>query len=127
MATLVSGGSLFLTRPSLFDYVADRQSLEERAGEVLGLAASGELPSATAILADDIDGIGFRDRYAVRAVFFRFVMAEERREKAAGVFAARSTAVPTKRPCGCWSGSWRTAATWASTSTRRRTPTIGSA
>jgi NADPH2:quinone reductase len=40
---LASGGSLFLTRPSLFDYVADRESLEARAGEVLGLVERGEL------------------------------------------------------------------------------------
>lgn len=36
-------GSLFLTRPSLAHYVADRASLEARAGEVLGEAASGRL------------------------------------------------------------------------------------
>ncbi len=36
-------GSLFLTRPSLGDYVADRASLEARAGEVLGDAATGRL------------------------------------------------------------------------------------
>jgi NADPH2:quinone reductase len=40
---LASGGSLFLTRPSLFDYVADRESLEARAGEVLGWVERGEL------------------------------------------------------------------------------------
>ncbi len=36
-------GSLFLTRPSLVHYVADRASLEARAGDVLGDAASGRL------------------------------------------------------------------------------------
>ena len=36
-------GSLFLTRPSLAHYIADRASLEARAGEVLGDAASGRL------------------------------------------------------------------------------------
>ncbi|MEE9169401.1 MAG: quinone oxidoreductase [bacterium] len=36
-------GSLFLTRPSLFHYIADRASLEERAGEVLGWVSSGRL------------------------------------------------------------------------------------
>jgi NADPH2:quinone reductase len=40
---LASGGSLFLTRPSLFDYIADRASLEARAAEVLGLVERGEL------------------------------------------------------------------------------------
>jgi NADPH2:quinone reductase len=40
---LAKGGSLFLTRPSLFDYVADRDSLERRSADVLGAAASGEL------------------------------------------------------------------------------------
>jgi NADPH2:quinone reductase len=40
---LTRKGSLFLTRPSLGHYVADRASLEWRAGEVLGDAASGRL------------------------------------------------------------------------------------
>jgi len=42
-ARLAKGGSLFLTRPSLFQYVADRASLEKRAGEVLGWVADGSL------------------------------------------------------------------------------------
>ena len=42
-AMLGSGGSLYLTRPSLFHYIADRQSLERRASEVLGWIAGGEL------------------------------------------------------------------------------------
>jgi NADPH2:quinone reductase len=40
---LAQKGSLFLTRPTLFHYVADRPSLEWRAGEVLSAAASGRL------------------------------------------------------------------------------------
>jgi NADPH2:quinone reductase len=36
-------GSLFLTRPNLVHYVADRASLEARASEVLGDAAAGRL------------------------------------------------------------------------------------
>ena len=40
---LAAKGSLFLTRPTLFHYVADRASLEARAGAVLGAAASGRL------------------------------------------------------------------------------------
>jgi len=36
-------GSLFLTRPNLMHYIADRASLERRAGDVLGGAASGRL------------------------------------------------------------------------------------
>jgi len=36
-------GSLFLTRPTLAHYVADRASLETRAGDVLGAAAAGRL------------------------------------------------------------------------------------
>jgi NADPH2:quinone reductase len=40
---LAKGGSLFLTRPSLFDYVADRSTLERRAADVLGAVARGEL------------------------------------------------------------------------------------
>ncbi|GAA1991435.1 quinone oxidoreductase [Isoptericola halotolerans] len=40
---LNAGGSLFLTRPTLAHYTATRGELEWRAGEVLGLAASGDL------------------------------------------------------------------------------------
>lgn len=40
---LSSKGSLFLTRPTLWHYVATRQELEWRAGEVLGAVKSGEL------------------------------------------------------------------------------------
>jgi NADPH2:quinone reductase len=40
---LSAKGSLFLTRPTLFDYVRDRSSLLERAGTVLGWVASGDL------------------------------------------------------------------------------------
>jgi NADPH:quinone reductase len=40
---LAAGGSLFLTRPSLFHYVADRAALEERAGDVLASVADGRL------------------------------------------------------------------------------------
>jgi len=36
-------GSLFLTRPTLFHYVADRASLEARAADVLGGVAAGQL------------------------------------------------------------------------------------
>jgi NADPH2:quinone reductase len=42
-AILNTKGSLFLTRPSLFHYIADRASLEKRAGDVLGWIASGQL------------------------------------------------------------------------------------
>src|SRR5262249_54474646 len=42
-AVLSAKGSLFLTRPSLFHYIADRASLEQRAGDVLGWIASGKL------------------------------------------------------------------------------------
>ncbi len=42
--TLLSAkGSLYLTRPMLGAYIADRASLERRAGDVLGWAASGRL------------------------------------------------------------------------------------
>jgi NADPH:quinone reductase len=40
---LASKGSLFLTRPTLFHYVADRPSLEARAAAVLGALAAGRL------------------------------------------------------------------------------------
>jgi len=36
-------GSLFMTRPTLFHYIADRASLEARAGEVLSEAGAGRL------------------------------------------------------------------------------------
>ena len=40
-------GSLFLTRPSLVHYIADRASLEARAADVLGDAAAGRLRCAS--------------------------------------------------------------------------------
>ncbi len=40
---LAQGGSLFLTRPSLFQYVAAREELLERAGDVLSWILSGKL------------------------------------------------------------------------------------
>jgi NADPH2:quinone reductase len=43
LAVLSAKGSLFLTRPSLAHYIADRPSLEKRAGEVLGWIAAGQL------------------------------------------------------------------------------------
>jgi NADPH2:quinone reductase len=43
LSILGQRGSLFLTRPSLFHYTADRESLVERAGAVLSWAASGKL------------------------------------------------------------------------------------
>jgi NADPH2:quinone reductase len=43
-------GSLFVTRPSLWHYIATRSELEWRAGEVLGWAASGELKLRTECL-----------------------------------------------------------------------------
>ena len=42
-AVLNAKGSLFLTRPSLFHYIADRASLEKRAGDVLEWIADGSL------------------------------------------------------------------------------------
>jgi len=43
LATLASKGSLFVTRPVLFHYIADRESLVGRAGDVLGAVAAGRL------------------------------------------------------------------------------------
>jgi NADPH2:quinone reductase len=40
-------GSLFITRPTLWHYVATRTELEWRAGDVLGWAAKGELKLRT--------------------------------------------------------------------------------
>ncbi|NKB32459.1 MAG: zinc-binding dehydrogenase [Pseudomonadales bacterium] len=42
-ATLGPKGSLFLTRPTLFDYTADRASLEWRSGDVFNWIADGSL------------------------------------------------------------------------------------
>ena len=42
-AVLAQKGSLFLTRPTLFHYIADRASLERRAGDVLSAVAVGRL------------------------------------------------------------------------------------
>jgi NADPH2:quinone reductase len=44
---LSSKGSLFVTRPTLWHYIATRAELEWRAGEVLGWAAKGELKLRT--------------------------------------------------------------------------------
>ena len=44
---LNSKGSLFLTRPTLWHYIATRSELEWRAGEVLSWAAKGELKLRT--------------------------------------------------------------------------------
>jgi NADPH:quinone reductase len=40
---LTQKGSLFLTRPSLANYIASREELEQRATDVLGMIASGRL------------------------------------------------------------------------------------
>ncbi|RMF89910.1 MAG: quinone oxidoreductase [Nitrospinota bacterium] len=42
-ALLSQKGSLFLTRPSLMHYIADRETLLQRAGDVLGWIVSGRL------------------------------------------------------------------------------------
>ena len=44
---LSSKGSLFITRPTLWHYVATRAELEKRAGDVLGWVAKGELKLRT--------------------------------------------------------------------------------
>jgi NADPH2:quinone reductase len=43
-------GSLYITRPTLWHYVATRQELEWRAGDVLGWAARGELKLRTELM-----------------------------------------------------------------------------
>ena len=40
---LLQKGSLFLTRPTLGNYIATREELEQRSGDVLGAVGSGEL------------------------------------------------------------------------------------
>ncbi|HEX7948165.1 MAG TPA: quinone oxidoreductase [Phenylobacterium sp.] len=42
-ARLAAGGSLYLTRPTLFDYVATPQELDESAALVFGMVASGKI------------------------------------------------------------------------------------
>jgi NADPH2:quinone reductase len=42
-ARLAGGGSLYLTRPSLFHYMATQEELRRRAGDVLGWIADGKL------------------------------------------------------------------------------------
>jgi NADPH:quinone reductase len=42
-AILAQKGSLFLTRPALFDYIAARDELEQAAGELFGMVASGKV------------------------------------------------------------------------------------
>jgi NADPH2:quinone reductase len=44
---LSTKGSLFVTRPTLWHYVATRAELEWRAGDVMGWAAKGELKLRT--------------------------------------------------------------------------------
>ena len=44
---LSSKGSLYLTRPTLWHYIATRAELEQRAGEILGWAACGQLKLRT--------------------------------------------------------------------------------
>jgi NADPH2:quinone reductase len=44
---LSSKGSLFITRPTMWHYIATREELEWRAGDVLGWAAKGELKLRT--------------------------------------------------------------------------------
>ncbi|MDJ0767199.1 MAG: quinone oxidoreductase [Ilumatobacter sp.] len=41
--TLSSNGSIFLTRPTLFDYIAERDELERRAADLYGWVADGRL------------------------------------------------------------------------------------
>ena len=40
---LSRNGSLFLTRPTLFDYIAERSELERRAADLYGWIGAGEL------------------------------------------------------------------------------------
>lgn len=47
LSQLSSKGSLFVTRPTLWHYVATREELEWRAGEVLGWALNGQLKLRT--------------------------------------------------------------------------------
>lgn len=42
-ARLAQGGSLYLTRPTLFDYIVTTEELDESAGLVFGMVASGKI------------------------------------------------------------------------------------
>lgn len=72
---LAAGGSLFLTRPTLFDYIATTDELRHRAGELFDLMAAGrlevtidrELPLAEAAEAHRyIEGRGTRGKVLLR-------------------------------------------------------------
>ena len=52
------------------------------------LTEAGEMPAASAILADDIDALSFGDRYSIRAVFFRFLLTEAMRPRTRQAVAA---------------------------------------
>jgi NADPH2:quinone reductase len=47
LVQLAGKGSLFVTRPTLWHYIATRAELEQRAGDILGWAASGQLKLRT--------------------------------------------------------------------------------
>ena len=42
-ARLAAGGSLFMTRPTLFDYIVTTEELDQSAGLVFGMVASGQI------------------------------------------------------------------------------------
>ncbi len=65
--TLKARGSLFLTRPSLFHYIADRASLEERAGDVLSWAAAGRLTARVSAALDLAEAAAAHRRLEGRA------------------------------------------------------------
>jgi NADPH2:quinone reductase len=43
LADLAAGGSLFATRPTLFDYIKSREELQARAADLFARLAAGEI------------------------------------------------------------------------------------
>jgi NADPH2:quinone reductase len=60
------GGSLFLTRPTIFHYIPDRESLLARAGDVFEWLSSGELTIAIDEIYDLADAGSAHDRIESR-------------------------------------------------------------
>ena len=49
LADLAAGGSLFATRPTLFDYIKSREELQARAADLFARLAAGRDPSRTSV------------------------------------------------------------------------------
>ena len=63
---LSAGGSLFLTRPTLFHYIPDRPSLLARAGDVFEWLDAGDISIAIDEIFDLSDAAAAHDRIEAR-------------------------------------------------------------